>query len=182
MSSEFTFGDNSDKLSIFQFFMNLVDRDLTEYQITQTLTLSRLHAQLEQTRGIRLFTHTQYVDWSRQGESDCVITLWSKQVILPFNAVRFVRIRGVTSWSGSMTKTAWLRSTHRRCFSCWNLVCVVYAGKLGELEQIENIPVSQIVEEIAEVSKSLIVWSSILNLYFEEIEVFPARACVKHAS
>ena len=29
-------------------------------------------------------------------------------------------------------------------------------------------------EEIAEVSKSLIVWRSILNLYFEEIEVFPA--------
>ena len=75
MSSEFTFGDNSDKLSIFQFlFMNLVDCDLTEYQITQTLTLSRLHAPtgadkenqtvhtqatcvLEQTRGIRLFNH-----------------------------------------------------------------------------------------------------------------------------
>ena len=37
--------------------MNFVDRDLTEYQITQTLTLSRLHAQLEQTRGIRLFNH-----------------------------------------------------------------------------------------------------------------------------
>ena len=32
------------------FFMNLVDRDLTEHQITQTLTLSRLDAQLEQTR------------------------------------------------------------------------------------------------------------------------------------
>ena len=78
MSSEFTLGDNSDKLSIFQFFMNLVDRDLTEYQITQTLT----HAQLEQTREIRLFTHTQHVDWSKQGESDCLITLWSKQVIL----------------------------------------------------------------------------------------------------
>ena len=58
MSSEFTFGDKSDKLGIFHFFMNLVDRDLTEYQITQTLTLSRLHAQLEQTKGIRLFTHT----------------------------------------------------------------------------------------------------------------------------
>ena len=100
--------------------MNLVDRDLTEYQITQSLTLSRLHAQLEQTRGIRLFTHTQHVDWSRQGESDCLIILWSKQAILPFNAVRFVRIRGVTSWNGSMTNTAWLRSTHRRCFSCWN--------------------------------------------------------------
>ena len=50
MSSEFTFGDNSDKSSIFKNFMNLVDRDLTEHQITQTLTLSRLHAQLEETR------------------------------------------------------------------------------------------------------------------------------------
>ena len=70
--------------------------------------------------------------------------------------------------------TAWLRSTHRRCFSCWNLVCVVCAGKLGQPEQIVDIPVPQIVEEIAEVSKSLIVCSSILNLYFEEIEVFPA--------
>ena len=37
-------------------------------------------------------------------------------------------------------------------------------------------------EEIAEVSKSLIVWSSILNHYFEKIEVFPARASVKQAS
>ena len=54
---EFTFDDNSDEFSIFQFLFNLVDRDLTEYQITQTLTLSRLHAQLEQTRGIRLYTH-----------------------------------------------------------------------------------------------------------------------------
>ena len=60
------------------FLMNLVDRDLTEHQITRTLTLSRLHAQLEQTRRIRLFTHTQQVDLSRQGESDCLI----KQVIL----------------------------------------------------------------------------------------------------
>ena len=59
MPSEFTFGDNSDESSIFSFFfMNCVDRDLTEYQITQTLTLSRLHAQLEQTRGIKLFTFT----------------------------------------------------------------------------------------------------------------------------
>ena len=149
MSSEFTFGDNSDKSRIFQKFMNLVDRDFTEHQITQTLILSRLHAQLEQTRGIRLFTHTQHVDWSRQGKSDCLITLWSKQVILPFNAVRFVRIRGVTSWNGSMTNTAWLRSTHRRCFSCWNLVWI---GKYGELEQIVNIPVTQIVEEITELN------------------------------
>ena len=34
--------DISDQSSFF--FKNLVDRDLTEYQITQTLTLSRLHA------------------------------------------------------------------------------------------------------------------------------------------
>ena len=37
-----------------------------------------------------------------------------------------------------------------------------------------DIPVPQIVEEIAEMSKSLIVCSSILNLYFEEIGVFAA--------
>ena len=42
MSSEFTFGDNSDKSSILKKFKNLVDRDLTEHQITQTMTLSRL--------------------------------------------------------------------------------------------------------------------------------------------
>ena len=35
-----------------------------------------------------------------------------------------------------------------------------------------NIPVPQIVEEIAEVSKSLIEWRNIPNLYFEEIKVF----------
>ena len=44
--------------------------------------------------------------------------------------------------------------------------------KCGELEQIVNIPVPQIVEEIAEVSKSSIEWRDIPNLYFEEIKVF----------
>ena len=58
--------------------MNLVDRDLTEHQITQTLKVSRLHAKLDQTKGSRLFNHAQHVDWSKQGESDCLI----KQVIL----------------------------------------------------------------------------------------------------
>ena len=48
-----------------------------------------------------------------------------------------------------MTETAWLRSTHRRCFSC----CIWYAfGKPGELKQIVNIPVTQIVEEITEMN------------------------------
>ena len=58
--------------------------------------------------------------------------------------------------------------------------------KCGELEQIVNIPVTQIVEEITEVnipvtqiveeitevSKSSIEWRDISNLYFEEIKVF----------
>ena len=35
-----------------------------------------------------------------------------------------------------------------------------------------NIPVPQIVEEIAEVNKSSIEWRNIPNLYFEEIKVF----------
>ena len=48
----------------------------------------------------------------------------------------------------------------------------VWIGKPGELEQIVNIPVTQIVKEIAEVSKSSIEWRSIPNLYFEEIKVF----------
>ena len=47
-----------------------------------------------------------------------------------------------------MTNTAWLRSRHRRCISC----CILYAfGKPGELKQIVNIPVSQIVEEIVNI-------------------------------
>ena len=48
-----------------------------------------------------------------------------------------------------MTNSAWLRSTYRRCFSCWNLVWI---WKNGELEQIVNIPVTQIVEEITELN------------------------------
>ena len=36
MSSEFTFGDNSDEFIISRFFLNLADRNLTE---DQTLTL-----------------------------------------------------------------------------------------------------------------------------------------------
>ena len=130
--------------------MNLVDRDLTEHQITQTLTLSRLDAQLEQTRGIRLFTHTQQVDWSRQGESDCVI----KQVIFRLlSSVQCSAIRAIL-WSDAME---WIhdefcvveKRTHRRCFSWWNFVWI---GKCGDLEQIVNIPVTQIVEEITELN------------------------------
>ena len=138
---------------------------------------------LEQTRGIRLFTHTQHVDWSRQGESDCLITLWSKQVILRsiFSSMHCVSnlcesMEWIHDWESVVEKHA------QTMLQLMDLVCVVYFGKPGELEQIVNSPVSQIVEEIAEVSKSLIVWSSILNLYFEEIKVFPAWACAKQAS
>ena len=53
--------------------MNLVDRDLTEpsdHSDTDTVTTGRTAGA---DKGIRLFTHTQQVDWSRQGESDCSI-------------------------------------------------------------------------------------------------------------
>ena len=41
LSSEITFGDKFGRVYHFPiFFMNLADRDFTEYQITQTLTLS----------------------------------------------------------------------------------------------------------------------------------------------
>ena len=51
MTIVFTFGDNSDKSSILKIFMNLIDRDLTAHQITQTLTLSRLVAQTGADKG-----------------------------------------------------------------------------------------------------------------------------------
>ena len=174
MSSEFTFGDNSHKLGIFQIFMNLVDRDLTEYQITQSLTLSRLHTQLEQTRRIRLFTHTQHVDRSRQKGirlfNHPLEQTGNPSFNLPFNAVRvwFEPIRGKSSWSESMVDEKYEQNMLRL------LVFVVYAVCTWKPEQIVDIPVPQIMEEIAEVSKSLIVCNSILNLYFEEIEVFRA--------
>ena len=150
MSSEFTFGDNSDKSSIFQKkIMNLVDRDLTEHQITQTLTLSRLDAQLEQTRGIRLFTHTQQVDWSRQRESDCLI----KQGILRLlSSVQCSAIRAYL-WSDVME---WIHDEYsvveKHAQTMLQLVKFGIDWKCGELEQIVNIPVTQIVEEITEVN------------------------------
>ena len=44
MSSEFTFGDNCNEFCMFRFiFMNLLDHDLTEYQITQTDVVMTAH-------------------------------------------------------------------------------------------------------------------------------------------
>ena len=83
-----------------------------------------------------------------------------------------------------MTNTAWLGSIV--CAQMLQLVKFGIDWICGELEQIVNIPVTQIVEEItevnipvpqnveeiAEVSKSSSEWWSIPNLYFEEIKVF----------
>ena len=63
MSSEFTFGDNSDTSSIFykKKLMNLADHDLTEHQITQILTLSQLHATSGADKGNpTVHTHATY--------------------------------------------------------------------------------------------------------------------------
>ena len=148
MSSEFTFGDNSDKSSIKKK-LNLVVHDFTEHQITQTLTLSRLDVQLEQTRGIRLFTHTQQVDWSRQGESDCLI----KQGILRLlSSVQCSAIRA-NLWSDVME---WIHDEYsvieKHAQTMLQLVKFGIDWKCGELEQTVNIPVAQIVEEITEVN------------------------------
>ena len=93
----------------------------------------------------------------------------------------------------------WNSVVEKHAQTMLQLLYLVHVGKLGELEQIMNITVSQIVEEIvnipvsqiveeivevkipvpqiaeeiAQMSKSSIVQRSILNLYFEEIEVFP---------
>ena len=81
----------------------------------------------------------------------------------------------------------WNSVVEKHAQTMLQLLYLEHVGKLGELEQIVNIPVSQIVEEvaevkipvpqiveeIAEVSKSSIVSRSILNLYLEGIKVFP---------
>ena len=51
----------------------------------------------------------------------------------------------------------WKSVVEKHAQTMLQLLYLVHVGKLGELEQIVNIPVSQIVEEIAEVSKSSIV-------------------------
>ena len=68
----------------------------------------------------------------------------------------------------------WCSVVEKHAQTMLQLLYLACVGKPGELEQIVNFPVPQIVEESAEVSKSLIVWSSILNLHLEEIKVFPA--------
>ena len=129
--------------------MNLVDRDLTEHQITQTLTLTRLDAQLEQTRRIRLFTHTQQVDWSRQGECDCLI----KQAVLRLlSSVQCSAIRA-NLWSDVME---WIHDEYsvveKHAQTMLQLMKFGIDWICGELEQIVNFPVTQIVEEITEVN------------------------------
>ena len=83
-----------------------------------------------------------------------------------------------------MTNTAWLGSIV--CAQMLQLVKFGIVWICGELEQIVNIPVTQIVEkitevnipvpqnveEIAEVSKSSIEWRNIPNVYFDGIKVF----------
>ena len=128
--------------------MNLVDRDLTEHQITRhyIVTTGRTTGA---DKGIRLFTHTQQVDWSRQGESDCLI----KQGILRLlSSVQCSSIRA-NLWSDVIE---WMRYEYslveKHAQTMLQLVKFGIDWKCGELEQIVNIPVTQIVEEITEVN------------------------------
>ena len=116
MSSEFTFGWQFWRVYHFLIFswIWLTATSQSIRSLGHWRCLDK-RAHLERTRWIRLFTHT--TRWPvRQSESDCLITFWSKQENPSFNEVRF---RGVIPVSESMAGTAWLRSTHRRCFSCW---------------------------------------------------------------
>ena len=92
-------------------------------------------------------THTQQVDWSRQGESDCLI----KQGILRLlSSVQCSAIRA-NLWSDVME---WIHDEYsvieKHAQTMLQLVKFGIDWKCGELEQIVNIPVTQIVEEIAD--------------------------------
>ena len=117
MSSEFTFGDNFWQVEFF-FYKKIFLRIWLTVTSQSIRSLRQWHCHdshatswLEQTKGIRLFIHTQQVDWSRQGESD-----WFNQTRYPSfvvfcpmqcNPCVFVEWR---PWNGSMTNTAWLGS------------------------------------------------------------------------
>ena len=61
--------------------MNLVDRDLTEYQITQTTDIVTTARATGADKGNQTVHTRNMLTGAGQGESDCLITLWSKQVI-----------------------------------------------------------------------------------------------------
>ena len=91
----------------------------------------------------------QQVDWSRQGESDCLI----KQGILRLlSSVQCSEIRA-NLWSNVME---WIHDKYsvveKHAQTMLQLVKFGIDWKCGELEQIVNIPVTQIVEEITEVN------------------------------
>ena len=113
--------------------MNLADRDLTVSNHSDTdpvltactsgadkgnQTVHTLNAWIRQTKGIRLFNHL----------------LGANRKIL-----RSVQCE-------SMAGTAWLRSMHRRRFSCWIWHTQYVLGKPERLEQIVDVPVPQIEE------------------------------------
>ena len=125
-----------------------------------------------------VLTHTQHVDTSRQVESDCLITFSSKQESPPFQrsekpmalANLCVQLTGLMSCicrtmlaTIGGTGEQWHTHSMRQLLyepGCWHTPFV-------------DFPVPQVVEEIAETRNPLIKCNSNLNVYFEEIEVFP---------
>ena len=69
--------------------------------------------------------------------------------------IRFARIRGVTSWNEIHGWYSVVEKHAQTMLQLLDLVCVVCVGKPGQPEKIVDIPVPQIVEEVAEVSKIL---------------------------
>ena len=112
----------------------------------------RLMNSIDAILGDKVLIKTHLDLQKRQGESNCLITFWSKQENPPFNGVR---IRGVNPWSESMAVTAWLRSMNRRCYGCWNFEYAECTWNPERLEHIVDIPVPQIEKEVAEVDRFL---------------------------
>ena len=152
MSSEFTFGDNSDKSSFFfvLFFFNEFGwpwpHRASDHSDTDTVTTGRTtgadkgnptvhsHATswLEQTRGIRLFNQTSYPSF--------VVSC-----PMQFDPCEYVKWRhGLDPWR---IQRGWEARTDDASAGEFGI-----DWKSGELEQIMNIPVTQIVEEITEVN------------------------------
>ena len=148
MSSEFTFGDNSDEFCIFRTITSQRIRSLRHWRCHDCT-----HIWADQGNQT-VHTHaTRRSD--RQGESDCLITFWSKQEILRsiFRSMQcqsvvcesVERVHGVSPWL--------IRNMNRLCCDCLFLWFLQYVPV--NLKQIDDILVPQIEEEIAEVSKSL---------------------------
>ena len=132
MSSECTFGDNSDEFCIFRYFLHEFGwpwphrvSDHSDTDVVMTACTSGAD------KGNQT-VHTHATRWSdRQGESDCLITLWSKQEILR-SIFRSMQCESLVCESVERVHGVdprLMRSMNRICFDCWYLWYAVCTWK-----------------------------------------------------